>query len=105
MELEGIGDPTNGHGGYSYIRKPQKERTDKDEQVTEKKQEKKVSGTGADLRKLKTTAVTDMLIERGLKFEEIKNLKRWDRVDLLKKHGSDKYLRQERQNKKKKKES
>ena len=24
MELEGIGDPTNGHCGYSYIKKPQK---------------------------------------------------------------------------------
>jgi hypothetical protein len=30
MDLEGIGDPTNGHGGYSYIKKPQKERMDKD---------------------------------------------------------------------------
>lgn len=26
----GHADPTNGHGGYSFIKKPQKERTDKD---------------------------------------------------------------------------
>jgi transcription initiation factor TFIID subunit 1 len=58
IELEGLGDPTNGHGGYSYIKKPQKERMDKDEQVIEKKPEKKVSGTGADLRRLKTSVVT-----------------------------------------------
>lgn len=62
MELEGIGDPTNGHGGYSFIKKPQKERMDKDEQLVEKKPDKKVSGTGADLRKLKTSAVTEMLL-------------------------------------------
>lgn len=24
IELIGLGDPTNGHGGYSYIKKPQK---------------------------------------------------------------------------------
>lgn len=103
MELEGIGDPTNGHGGYSYIKKPQKERMDKDEQVIEKKPEKKVSGTGADLRKLKTSTVTDMLLQTGIKMEEIQHMKRWARVDLLKRFGSGKYLRQERQTKKKKK--
>jgi transcription initiation factor TFIID subunit 1 len=94
MELEGIGDPTNGHGGYSYIKKPQKERMDKDEQMVEKKPEKKVSGTGADLRKLKTLAVTEMLLETGIKYEEIQHMKRWARVDLLKRFGTGKYLRQ-----------
>lgn len=62
-----MGDPTNGHGGYSYIKKPQKERMDKDEQIVEKKSEKKVSGTGADLRRLKTSVVTEMLLEQGIK--------------------------------------
>lgn len=42
--MYGHADPTNGHGGYSYIKKPQKERTDKDE--SQKKEEKqKLSGT------------------------------------------------------------
>lgn len=31
IEMVGHADPTNGHGGYSFIKKPQKERTDKDE--------------------------------------------------------------------------
>jgi len=78
---------------------------DKDEQIVEKKPEKKVSGTGADLRKLKTSAVTDMLIQTGIKMEDIQHMKRWARVDLLKRFGSGKYLRQERQTKKKKKEA
>lgn len=29
--MSGHADPTNGHGGYSFIKKPQKQRTDKDE--------------------------------------------------------------------------
>lgn len=64
-----------------------------------------MSGTGADLRKLKTSTVTEMLIEKGFKMDEIQHMKRWARVDLLKKYGSGKYLRQERQTKKKKKEA
>lgn len=31
IEMYGHADPTNGHGGYSFIKKPQKERTDKEE--------------------------------------------------------------------------
>ena len=27
IDLIGPADPTNGHGGYSFIKKPQKERT------------------------------------------------------------------------------
>lgn len=29
MYLTGIGDPTNGHGGYSFVKKPIKSRTEK----------------------------------------------------------------------------
>lgn len=50
--MTGHADPTNGHGGYSFIKKPQKERTDKDE-ASQKQQKSKLSGTEFDLRKLK----------------------------------------------------
>jgi len=38
MYLTGIGDPTNNHGGYSYVKKPLKTRTEKYE-VKEKMRE------------------------------------------------------------------
>lgn len=31
IEINGFADPTNGRGGYSYINKPQKERTSKED--------------------------------------------------------------------------
>ena len=68
IELYGLGDPTNNHGGYSYIKKPQKERVEKEEQI-DKKVDKKVSGTAFDLRKLKTEEIDRLLLERGKKPE------------------------------------
>ena len=59
-----MADPTNGRGGYSYINKPQKERTSK-EDMDEKAEKHKVSGTTSDLRKLKTNETHSILISRG----------------------------------------
>ena len=53
IDLTGHADPTSGHGGYSFIKKPQKERTEKEEMVR-KSEKSKVSGSDADLRRLKT---------------------------------------------------
>lgn len=50
IEINGFADPTNGKGGYSYINKPQKERTSKEDM--EEKIEKQKTSTVSDLRKL-----------------------------------------------------
>ena len=49
IEINGFADPTNGKGGYSFINKPQKERTAR-EDMEEK--EKPKSAALSDLRKL-----------------------------------------------------
>jgi len=50
IEINGFADPTNGRGGYSFINKPQKERTAREDM--EERQEKQKSTTLSDLRKL-----------------------------------------------------
>lgn len=88
IELVGIGDPTNGHGGYSFIKKPQKERIEKEE-VIDKKVDKKVSGTKFDLRKLQTVQIEKLLLERGKKKEDFEGMSRWPKINMLKKIGGD----------------
>ena len=35
--LDGIGDPSNGHGGYSYLKMPMKVTSDSNESLTKMK--------------------------------------------------------------------
>jgi hypothetical protein len=60
-----MADPTNGKGGYSFINKPQKERTAR-EDMEEKGEKLKVSGTTSDLRTLRTKNLGAFLLSRGL---------------------------------------
>lgn len=66
MYLNGLGDPTNGHGGLSYVKKPLKSRTEKFE-VKDKKIDQKaaVTGTESDLRKLNQADAKQILMKMG----------------------------------------
>jgi hypothetical protein len=59
MYLSGFGDPTNSHGGMSYVKLPLKtSRYEKDEKDVKKSM---VTGTNADLRKLSMDKVIVIL--------------------------------------------
>ncbi len=63
IEIKGFADPTNGRGGYSFINKPQKERTAKEDM--EERQEKQKVLTNSDLRKLDCESSREILRSRG----------------------------------------
>ena len=113
LYLTGFGDPTNGHGGYSFVKKPLKtsrfiyivnhkimiimlfryEKEDKNQ--NDDKNEKNnlsnlnniagssVTGTDADLRKLEMSKVNGLLLKYGYNPENISKLGRWEKIDLL----------------------
>lgn len=91
--LEGIGDPSNGHGGFSYLKMPQKVQTDQCSSKTKAQRaainpaienQKQVAGTEADLRRLKKDAIKQKLVDLGFAEDELKNKKRWDMVQMIK---------------------
>ncbi len=93
MLLEGVGDPSFGHGGISYLRLPLK--ISSEECLSKAKQSrvslnpaiqnpKQVTGTDADLRKLTKDAIRQKLVDAGHKLEELKNTNRWTMVGMLK---------------------
>jgi hypothetical protein len=98
LSIKGIGDPSNGNGGYSFLKMPVKSynenKTLKEEMDVLKSQNKNiktVTGTDADLRKLSKEEIKINLIQLGVEEEYIKNLSRWERVDLLRYHSSKAY--------------
>lgn len=95
LAIKGIGDPSNGNGGYSFLKMPVKSynenKTLKEEMDVLKNQNKNiktVTGTDADLRKLSKEEIKIKLIQLGVEEESIKNLSRWGRVDLLRNKSS-----------------
>lgn len=91
LSIKGIGDPSNGNGGYSFIKMPVKQyntdnKTLKDQIDLLKEQNKNiksVTGTDADLRKLPKSVLKMKLIQLGEDEEYVKKLTRWERVSLL----------------------
>lgn len=83
--LTGFGDPTSGHGGYSYVKLPLKtSRYEKEEKKNNASKLSQVTGTEADLRKLPIKHVDDMIKNYSqYKEEHISKLSRWDKIDLL----------------------
>jgi transcription initiation factor TFIID subunit 1 len=93
LYLTGVGDPTNGHGGYSYVKKPLKtSRYDKDDAAkahqasSETPGKNAVAGTDADLRRLKKKELIEYAMTQGYEREHLAKLPRWDIVALLKQH-------------------
>ena len=91
LSITGIGDPSNGNGGYSFIKMPVKQyntdnKTLKDEIDQLKEQNKNiktVTGTDADLRKLCKKDIKMKLIQLGIDEDYINKLTRWERVAVL----------------------
>ena len=112
MILKGIGDPSNGHGGYSFLKLPLKMSQDSLGKAKLSRYNlnpairnpKAVTGTDADLRKLSKVGISpgtthprlpavqeqirDMLLELGYTKDQIEELSRWDRVALLRDQSS-----------------
>ena len=95
LSIKGIGDPSNGNGGYSFLKMPVKSynenKTLKEEMDVLKNQNKNiktVTGTDADLRKLSKEDIKIKLIQLGIDEEEIQKMGRWKRVSLLRSTSS-----------------
>lgn len=98
MLLEGIGDPTNGNGGLSFLKMPLKVKSEeclntaKDARLhlnPSIQNPKSLYGTDADLRRLTKSKIKDKLIYLGYSFEELQNFSRWKMVGILKEKSSD----------------
>ena len=87
LYLTGFGDPTNGHGGYSYVKFPMKtSRYDKD-QSTKKDNDKAnmITGTDSDLRTLDNSAMEAFILKykKNIPPEHLSKLHRWQKKDLV----------------------
>ena len=95
LSIKGIGDPSNGNGGYSFLKMPVKSynenKTLKEEMDVLKNQNKNiktVTGTDADLRKLSKEDIKIKLIQLGIEEDAIQKMGRWKRVSLLRSTSS-----------------
>ena len=90
LSIKGIGDPSNGNGGYSFLKMPVKSynenktlKEDMDVLKNQNKNIKTVTGTDADLRKLSKEDIKIKLIQMGFDEEVVKKFGRWKGVSLL----------------------
>ncbi|GMF30654.1 unnamed protein product [Phytophthora fragariaefolia] len=103
LQLGGIGDPTGRGEGFSFVRVPQSRAKKKDgeddapataeskisaESAAVQKAVAAVTGTTADLRKLKMKEAGDVLRNLGLADADIKKLRRWDRIHMVRELSS-----------------
>ena len=95
LAIKGFGDPSNGNGGYSFLKMPVKSynenktlKEDMDILKNQNKNIKTVTGTDADLRKLSKEDIKIKLIELGIDEDVIQHLGRWKRVNLLRQTSS-----------------
>jgi hypothetical protein len=96
LAIKGIGDPSSGTGGYSFLKMPVKTYNDNktlkeeiDILKSANKNIKTVTGTDADLRKLSKEDIKLKLIQLGYEEEYINKLSRWERVSLLRYKSSE----------------
>jgi hypothetical protein len=97
LMIRGVGDPSNNNGGFSFLKMPLKISNDslKDSMKIRRdlnpaiQNPKSVTGTDADLRKLKKEDIFNKLVtEMGYDPEAIRPMGRWDMVGLLRSHSS-----------------
>ncbi|KAL0591983.1 hypothetical protein ABG067_000636 [Albugo candida] len=102
LQLGGIGDPTGRGEGFSFVRVPQSRAKKKDgedgndaggaapnaDSAAVQKAVAAVTGTTADLRKLKMKEAGDVLRNLGLAEADIKKLRRWDRIHMVRELSS-----------------
>ncbi|GLD93326.1 hypothetical protein PINS_up001918 [Pythium insidiosum] len=93
LALSGIGDPSGRGDGFSFVRAPQTRAKRKDgeddapqpgaDSARVQKAVAAITGTTADLRKLTMKQAGDVLRNLGVPDGDIKKLRRWDRIHLL----------------------
>lgn len=83
LQLTGVADPTGCHEGFSYVRVPNKPNLPKEEAIKEPQPKKTVTGTDADLRRLKLSTAKAMLRDSGIAEDKIKELPRWQVIHLV----------------------
>ena len=83
LQLTGVADPTGCNEGFSYVRVPNKPLLPKEEAVKEPQPKKTVTGTDADLRRLKLSTAKAMLRDSGIAEEKIEKLPRWQVIHLV----------------------
>lgn len=96
MMLEGQGDPSYGYGGYSFLKMPLKISADSIQGAKANRMNlnpaiqnpKAVTGTEADLRKLKKQQLYNILCDAGVPQEDLETKTRWEMVALLRSHAS-----------------
>ncbi len=97
MMLNGDGDPSFGHGGYSFLKMPLKISADsllgaKDNRMNLNpaiKNPKAVTRTDADLRKLQKLDIFGKLLKLGFNEDQLKDRTRWEMVGMLRACATD----------------
>jgi len=79
VQLTGLGDPSGRGEGYSFLREA------KSKPKTSTETTKKITGTDDDLRKLTMKQMAALLREYGMAKTQIGTLKRWERVEAIRK--------------------
>ena len=93
MRITGVGDPTHGNCGFSFVRLPMKlpnleKPNTKNDPSDYLPTNMAVTGTEADLRTLTKEDVRKLLLKMGCKREEIQHIGRWSGVAMLRNKAS-----------------
>ena len=93
MRITGVGDPTHGNCGFSFVRLPMKlpnleKPSTKNDPSDYLPTNMAVTGTEADLRTLTKEDVRKLLLKMGCKREEIQHIGRWSGVAMLRNKAS-----------------
>ena len=83
MKLTGIGDPSGRGEAFSFLRQAEKPNKGMNTDGALNAQINKITGTDNDLRRLTMKQMADLLRSYGMADPEIKTLKRWDRVHVI----------------------
>lgn len=93
MKIDGLGDPTSGVCGYSFVRLPMKVPNSERPQSQNDPSlflgsNRMVTGTTADLRTLTMAKAKEKLLSFGIDEARIDRMTRWERVAMLRLHSS-----------------
>lgn len=93
MRITGIGDPTHGNCGFSFVRLPMKlpnleKPITKNDPSDYLPTNMAVTGTNADLRTLTKDDVRKLLLKMGYRKEEVQGIGRWSGVAMLRNKAS-----------------
>ena len=96
LMIKGVGDPSSGNGGYSFLKMPLKISNDSLQDCQRIRafinpaiqNPRFVTGTQADLRTLKKKQTFELLQTHGYAAEQIKDMTRWSMVGLLREQSN-----------------